>query len=154
MTATRFDSVRRRVRGYRKDVEKWKEEHDLAMKCWEFEMLLQHGLSVYEAINIADETWRRHVLQKNAEYDPAVSKRITQLYKRWMRPCEHVMAELEVHERHFGVVEYADQFRRACREVKGLLTDDNEFFSGEKLTRARDEAIDAHRGGQCEQWSS
>lgn len=149
MSTTQFRSVRNRLKGYADDVQEWKSEHDRAMQCMDFELLLQHGLSLYETVNWIDETWRSRMFAKNQAFDQEMADLVEDLYKWWLRPCDVLLEELRNLERDFSV-EYAEQFRSACREVKGLLTPDDEFFSGGDLVTLRDKALDAHERGECE----
>jgi len=149
MQTDRFNSVRQRLEGYKSEVEQWKCDHDLAIGCMDFELMLQHGLSIYQAINWIDEELRSRVYTKKDQHDPDTDQVVSTLYHWWLSPCDRVLEELRKHEEHF-TVSYADEFHAACREVRGILADDADFFSGGDLVTIRDQAIDAHRRGECE----
>lgn len=142
-------SVEQRLAGYESEVEQWKRDHDLAIECMDFELLLQHGLSVFDAINWLDESWRSRIYSKQDTYDPKSEELLQDLYQRWLLKCGDLRRELERHERHFEVA-YSDEFRAACVEVEGILSSDAAFFVGDRLVESRDQAIDAHRRGECE----
>lgn len=130
--------------------EKWKRDHDRAMECMDFELLLQHGLSIFEAINLADEKIRRLSRRGNLEYTAEIDEAITAIYRWWQTPCEKITGLLVKFENEGFEVENSEAFRSACREVSGILTEDSQFF-GDELVKTRDQAIEDHRAGLCEQ---
>ena len=148
MPVNPLESVTRQVAAYGAGAEQWKADHDRAMECLDLELLLQWGLSCYDAINFADEKVRSLARSGKLEFTPEVADVITTAYRSWMKPCETVIRQLEAFERDGFSVEKAERFRSACREVRGILTDDAEFF-GDGLVELRDGAIDAFRTGEC-----
>ena len=154
MSSQKFGVVENRVSAYRREAEGWKSDHDLAMRCMDFESLLQSGLSSLEAIHSIDEKWRLGVRSGKTQYDSEDEQAITSLYECWSSPRERVSRELVEFETAGFVVEYASDFRAACREVAGILTDDREFFKGDALISSCDNAIDAHGENKCERWQA
>ena len=150
MSSQHFDVVKNQVAAYEREVEEWKSDHDLSVKCMDFESLLNLGLQVLAAIDWIDETWRHRVRLGQFEYDAAVEDVLTNLYTLWLKPCDRMIQTLDEFERAGFRVEYSSRFKAACREVTGILTDDSEFFQGDKLVALRDSAIDAHRENTCE----
>jgi hypothetical protein len=150
------DSLRRyeeQTEQYGEQPEQWKQDHEAAMRCLDFEGLLAYGLSVFDFINRIDEAWRIKVYRNLVPYKPEVDKLIDELYHWWLRPCDRVMAQLVALEKHFDV-EGGKEFRSACREVQGILTRDEDFFRHGRLTQLRDEAVDANRRGEAEEMRS
>lgn len=149
---THFASLDRHIQAYREETEQeqWKADHDVAMKCMSFESHLGLGVSLFESINRIDEAWRAKVHAKQVEYDPAVDEQIAFFYLWWFSPSDVLLDVLDYFESLGFQVEHADRFRAACREVHGLLSNDTEFFAGDRLAQLRDDAIESHRRGECE----
>jgi len=130
--------------------EHWKQDHQEAMRCFDFEEVLAFGLSLYDYLNRIDEAWRAKVHRQLISYDAEFDRLIEELYRLWLKPCDRILNRLTSFEKHFEV-EGAKEFRAACREVKGLLTPDEEFFSQDRLVRLRDEAVAANLRGDVEE---
>lgn len=147
-----FDRVEKRIDSYHRGVEQWKIDHDDAMECLDLELILQEGLSIYDAINHFDEKWRSIVYDNPATYDREADDLIRKAYERWLTISEWILKShlIEEHQQRGFQVEYADKLRAACREVRGILADDAEFFSSERLVELRDEAVDEFRRGECQ----
>ncbi len=146
----KFPSVNRRMRSYQEEVEHWETGDDLEINRLDFELLLRFGISLFETINFIDETWQLKVATEELDHSDESQNDIVQLYEWWLRPCNSLLAELKRFEDKDFVVTHAEAFRSAYREVYGILTPDEEFFSGEDLVTARDKAIDEHERGECE----
>ncbi len=113
-------------------------------------LILMFGVSLAITIDVIDVNWRRAVLGKGEEYDPDQEAEILSHYRAWMLGAGGVVMHLERLEAGGAMVKWADQFRRAYGDAKGVLTPDDQFFSGDALVRMRDDAIDAHRAGRAE----
>lgn len=152
MKTGQYPAVKSRLKLFQGEAKQWKADHDQAVECvdLDFELLLQHGISVYEAINDIDENWRARVLSGEIEYLQEDEDFLTKLYHLWLQSGEGALSDLEGFEVGGYDVKYSDDFRRACIEVSGILTSDEKFFSGDDLVAMRDEAIDSHRRGDCE----
>jgi hypothetical protein len=135
------------LNAYADRAEQWKVDHIEAKACYDLEATLVWGLSLFFAIDLIDNNRHYMVFRNSAEYDPAAEQAVENLYKDWLRPADQLLARIEEMERSGYVVKWSDPFRRACRETKGVLTPDSEFFTGDSLVALRDEAIDAHREG-------
>ncbi len=142
-----------RTQRYEEQPEQWKQDHDAAMRCFDFEGLLALGLSLFDFINRVDEAWRVKVYRGLVPYDATMDQVIEGLYRVWLRPCDRLHARLAELEKHFDV-KGASEFRAACREVQGILTRDDEFFTGDRLAELRDEAVEDHRAGSTEDMGS
>lgn len=151
MSTQQFDSVKQRLEGYVEGVEHWKVDHHFATECLDLELLLQHGISVYQAINFLDNAMREFVLTGKTEYSAENETAIADLYEWWFRPCDRILKKIDEFEARDFRVEYAEEFRGACIEVQGCFTDDEAFFSGGDLVTLRDRAIDSLKRGECEQ---
>jgi hypothetical protein len=150
------ESLRRyenRSARYEEQPERWKQDHNAAMHCFDFEGLLAFGLSLFDFINRIDEAWRIKVFRNLVPYNPTVDEGIEELYHLWLKPCDRLLVRLSELEKYFDVAG-AKEFRSACREVQGILTEDEEFFAHDQLVRLRDEAVEANRRGEVEEMRS
>ncbi len=138
----------RQIEAYGREVERWRLEHDDAMKCRDFELLLKLGLDAFETLNRIDAEVTASVFR--GERDQADIGFVELVYRLWRVPAIEVERRLEDFERSGFRVEFADEDRAACREVDGLLTSDAGFFRGDALVELRDAAIEAHRRGETE----
>lgn len=126
-----------------------------AEACFELVDLMLQGLSLYESINSLDDDWHLLVHEKQMEYSETFSDRISRLYKDWFAMSGYVLeiySQLETAYRDLGFdSKPVGRLQSAYRETKGMLTDDAEFFKGEKLVDLRDAAVDSNRRGDtCE----
>lgn len=140
----------RRVSQYRDESKDWRKLHNGPLACLDFDLHLRFGLSLYEALNWADEKWHALVRSGKEEYSEKAVRQLRKAYADWHAPCEYLLKALKYFEDLGYKVEQAEAFRTACREVAGILTDDEDFFADEALVQARDDAIDAFRRGECE----
>lgn len=144
------ESVKRRIASYREDVESWKIDHEFAMRCVDFEILLQHGLFVYDLINQIDEAIRAASRKGMIEFTRDIQDSVSALYRWWLEPCDAVLQLLVRFERQGYEVDHASEFRSAVREVRGVLTPDDEFFQESDVAALRDAAIESFERGECE----
>jgi hypothetical protein len=84
-------------------------------------------------------------------FSKQVEAAIADAYRAWGKACGAFLQAITDLEAEGCEVEGADEFRRCCREVRGILTSDKDFFSGPELTALRDEAVEAHRNGITEE---
>lgn len=141
------DLLHSKLRVYLRETELWKADHERAVAFFRFDDHLAVGIQLFESITRWDESWRCKVLAGEEQYDPMLANEIKEAYEWWLRPCAEVEAQLETCEREFGSTENGERFRQCYREAVGILTPDEEFFSGDALVQARDKAIDTHRRG-------
>lgn len=142
-----FNVVRGALKSYDDEAETWKVYHDHAMKCYDFEDFLGVGIALFDGITDFDERHRARVLANEVEYDPEHSATIKDAYRWWLRPCEHIQAKIDSLRADFGILKNAEEFLSRCREAKGILMEDAEFFTGETFIELRDEALDEFRAG-------
>jgi hypothetical protein len=126
----------------------WSDAHEAALHATDCEELLALGNFLFERINRLDESWRNAVYTGHWSDDRGFEKVVEGLYRSWSKAGEVLLRWLEQLEGQGFCVEGAEQFRRCCREVRGILTPDDEFFSGDAQVNARDQAIDEHRRGE------
>lgn len=143
-------TVKRRMQDYGDQVRRWQHLQSLTAQCIEFELLLRHGLSLLTQVNEADEKWRSAVMRGQVQYDPSFEEELTQFYQWWIQSGEIALEELDRIESTGMDVDHAADFRIAINEVRGILTDDREFFCSDKLVELKDRAIDDFRAGKCE----
>ena len=130
--------------------EAWKQDYKDANNCHILEFLLRTWLHLLDEIGELDNQLRLAVLQGKAE--PGEEGITEHHYRVWLQGAETVMPLLIDSERKGYQVERSEDFRNGCREVKGILTPDEEFFSSEGLVELRDKAVDAHQRGETEDW--
>jgi hypothetical protein len=138
-----------KARIYCEESELWKKDHALAMAYYDFRDFLEFGISIFDSITKIDEDWRLRVLKHEFDYDPAVSAKILAVYKMWLEPCDEIERALLFVEKEFGNVANAAEFRSRCREARGILTTDNQFFAGDSLVSLCDAAIIEKRNGEA-----
>jgi hypothetical protein len=125
------------------------EDHETAIQCLDFEGFLAFGLGLVRFIDKFDLAWKTKVHKGVVKYDKEIDDMIGTLYELWMHPCDRVMKRLKDFEGQGFQVSGADEFRRACQEVKGILTPDEEFFAGnDAFVRLQEQAIEANRRGE------
>lgn len=123
-----------------------------ARACFDLADLIVQGLAVLESIHSLDHDWRFLVYEKRLVYSEAFERRIGRLYQMWYETSADVIAvydciSIDYQKQGFDT-QPIERLRSACREVEGLLTDDEAFFKDQKLVELRDAAIDAHRNGK------
>jgi hypothetical protein len=131
----------------RAESEKWKKDHDEAMKCLELEEAIAFGLTIYNLMNRVDEICRLAVHKKKVPYNPDVEKNLTHAFREWFRGSKKLEKILGKFESLGYEVTGAEEFRAACREVGGILTEDEEFFAGDKLGELAVAAVKANASG-------
>lgn len=140
--------LRREVDQYVDTTEVWRRSDDQTLNCFDFEELLDLGVRAFHKINKYDENWRRQVFAGTMPYAAETDEFVGLLYRVWSIPGETVLAELAKFEAKYEHVPNAIEFRRCCREVAGILTPDEEFFSSDRLTELRDQPVEEHLAGK------
>jgi hypothetical protein len=146
------ESVDRYHRSAERYEEKWQKDHGEAMQCLELEEQIAFGLTVYNLLNRVDEIWRLAVHKKKIQYKPDFDKAMTKAFRHWLvgsKKLAKIMARFKDYE-----VTGSAEFRAACREVEGILTDDEKFFVDEKFTNLASAAIKSHRSGETAELGS
>lgn len=142
--------VERQLEAYDREIEQWRQNHDAAMQCRDFELLLKLGIDVYETLGRLDTAVSAAALR--GERGQADLEAVDDLYRIWLALTSAAAVELRLSEfEQAGFhVEFSKAFRTAHREVQGILTPDAEFFRGDDLADIRDDAIDSHRRGETD----
>ena len=143
-----ISTVGKAVKAYSASVsdESWKKDHQEAMACFDLEAMLNAGLNLFDTITWMDTAWRTAVLSGKIKHDQVVEEAITDLFKLWAVPCEHVEKRIRGFEKKGYKVEGADKFRRYRAEVEGILTSEEKFFDKGLLQKLEAEA---HREGMA-----
>lgn len=148
-----FDLIRSELQLYHAQSEAWKPAHRSAMRCRALERRLALGLFTFRQITQADEDWRAEVLAGRLPFSEQVETAIADAYRVWATACAPFLQATQDSEVEGYQVEGAHEFRECCQEVRGILTNDKDFFSSPELIALRDEAIDAHRNEATEEMS-
>ncbi len=149
MTTT-VDLVKGNLDQYNLATDSWLNDHRQAMQCLDFEEFLRFGLTFFEFINHLDESWRHRVRRKIETYSPECHDIILELYRLWMRPCDKLIQVIERFEADGFDIEPKEVFLAACRECRGILTPDEDFFQGDQLDRLRNSATEELAAGTTE----
>ena len=120
-----------KARIYREESELWKRDHALAMAYYDFQDFVEFGINLFDSITKIDEDWRRQVLKCEVEYDPLIAKRILEVYQAWLEPCAEIERIASFFEQTFDNVSNAAEFRSRCREARGVVTPDEQFFASD-----------------------
>lgn len=144
MSTNAFDVVQSALNSYN---ESWQPDHAKAMACRDLEDWLIVGIGLFDAITTFDERHQLRVFSNDIPFDADHASIIKNAYRWWLGPCDAIDAEITQLEKADFEVDHAQVFRSKCREAKGILTEDAEFFNSEALIALRDEAIDEHRAG-------
>jgi hypothetical protein len=152
MAAVRVRPTGRAVGVYVEEVESWKSRPAGADACLDFEELVSLGNNTFDAIDRWDAVWHRKVHSGAVPFDRSESQAILAFYRLWLSPSAYVLGEIERFEGLGYDVLGAETFREHCEDVRGLLTEDGEFF-GEGLVPLQDAALAADRRGETEGFS-
>ncbi len=142
--ADRFKSLTAQTDAY---IENWQQAHYQAIACRDLEDELLRGVKLFDFLCAEEEKWRSDVLNHREQYSPTLEKFFLALFELWSRPCQSLLEAIARVQAGGFEVEHAAEFESRCREVKGILTADHEFFDSDELAEVRDKAIDDHRRG-------
>lgn len=98
------------------------------------------GTAIFNALCHSDEQSRLAGAHDDAPYDVAV--------RAWLNAAEAILPHLEDGDEVTD--EQSSRFKACVLEARGILTPDDQFFTGDALAELRDQAIDEHRAGQTE----
>jgi uncharacterized protein with von Willebrand factor type A (vWA) domain len=158
--SSRLNTVRRCLRSCEAGWEQWKDDHDLAIVCCDVQEQLALLNYLFERINRADEAAREAVFAGRQDHSPEFDAELESIYRQWSEVSSKYLDIVGKLESQGFNVEGADEMRGRLREVAGLLTSDDQFFTPddagqssriEKLVQLRDEALAAHRRGETEE---
>lgn len=102
--------------------ESWKNDHDRAMDCLELDGLVGFGLHLYDWLCRTDNILSRSVLEQKMQFSDQAAKKLAEWYAWWLEPCDSVLKEIDKFEAEGYQVHGADRFRRACQDVRAILS--------------------------------
>jgi hypothetical protein len=103
--------------------EGWKQHHDEAVRCWDFEENLAVGISIFHALVRIDLARRQRVAQGLEEFHAEEDEAMRECFRRWLRLGEKAMTRLRSFEDRFGAVEGATEFRRCHEEAQEIVAE-------------------------------
>jgi hypothetical protein len=145
-----FDFIRSEVRLYQAESEAWKLAHRSAMRCRALERRIAFGVFIFKQITRVDEDWRKEMFAGGLPFSEQIETAITEAYRNWGAACVPFLRAIDDMAAEGYEVEGAAEFRHCCREVRGILTSDKDFFCGSEFATLRDAAVEAHRNGTTE----
>jgi hypothetical protein len=143
MTTAQFVQrlIRDRVDAFQDECDLWRQEYQAAQLYFDWRDLLHEGVELYHELCRLDENWRRDVYC-GGSYEEDFAQRVDELFRRLGRAMFTIEKDLvPLYEREHGT-HGAEEFRKCCREIRGILTPDQQFFAGDALTALRDQALD------------
>jgi hypothetical protein len=126
----------------------WRQDHELATICQDFESLLLEVNTFFTLISKLDTRWHSGVFSGVRAYDAQQERKIAGYYRRWSERADVTSEALTYLEGQGYHVSGAESFRANVEEARGILTPDAEFFDDAALAKRQDEAIEAHHGGE------
>ena len=109
---------------------------------------IDFGIMAFKLIQDVDVSWHRAMFQELIPYHEADRERIVDLYRAWDETTKKVLAQLKKLEKANLVFDHIDILELGRREVKGMLTSDDEFFEGTELDELVEDALAAHARGE------
>lgn len=145
--------IRDKVNSFQDECDLWKQDYKAAQLYFDFCDLLKDGAELHKEICKLDENWRLDIYRGVVPFDPEMDQRIGELFRRLAGIMFTIERDLLPHFDRESDVDDAGEFIKICRELRGILTDDKDFFADDALIALRDDALDQHAGGQdIEQW--
>jgi len=133
--------VRDKVDAYEDECDLWKADHESAMLYFDIRDLISDGIKLFHDLCRLDENWRADVLEGKTPYDADFEEKLRSLVSRFQRTTLSIKRDLLPTIEKESEVEQADEFRKVCEEVQGMVTPDNDFFRHEKFDSLRESAI-------------
>jgi hypothetical protein len=131
------------------ETETWKDQHDKAVLCFEIEEFIAWGNRIFQGLSEDDAHWHGSVFfNQKVSFSKCLLEKLEQLYRDWLTASERIMSTIGDLEGWGFEIRGVEEFRRNCREVRGMFAPDDEFFQSDSLVELRDEAIDEHRQGK------
>lgn len=149
--ATKF--ILHQMESFQQETEQWKQDHEIANSCWEFEQLLKFALFILDLIHEADI----HISSKEFQGELSEDKLADRMlgmrtaYERWLAVANSLMPDLVCFEKQFEV-ERGNDLKSAIVEVNDILTADDRFFVDDKFVELRDASLDALNNNDCDQF--
>jgi hypothetical protein len=95
-----------------------------------------------------DLEWRTSVFKGETEYDAAIEERIEANLKLWADATDLLLTNLDKLKSRGFCPPSLDTLRPLLREVRSMLTPDDQFFEGEALDELTEGAIEQYERGQ------
>lgn len=99
------------------DDERWKGDHETAMKCRNLEEFVGIGLSLFKSMKERAHAVQDAIARGELQYSPEISEVFAERYKDWLQPCETVERAIRWFESRNYQVDKADEFRAAVKEI-------------------------------------
>ncbi len=100
----------------------WKADHDQAMQCRDFEESLAEAVKVFQLVGELIRLRRESVYRALTVPNPKLDHEEKQLCMDWLGLIEEKWPRLEAHEKTYGVVEGAEEFRKCRDQARAFLT--------------------------------
>lgn len=145
-----FELVRRKLRAYEEQPEPWKVDHDDAMECYTVEDSVATGIFIFQRICRLDESVHETIIEDEVPKEDVAdaATQLAELYRGWLTAFQPLLKMIKEAEDKDYVLQGSDEFRRICKEVQGVLTDDEKVFCGDRLEALERAAIEEFRAGK------
>ena len=114
MPKPRSSPIERQLTAYE---EGWRQDHEEAIRFWDFQENLSVGIAIYQTIAQRSSSWRQRVSLGIEPFRPEDEQEVRNLYVWWLNSCQHALSRLEHFEREFGAIDGAAQFRLCCEQA-------------------------------------
>lgn len=154
----RIDTVTKRVSKrvdlYRDEADSWKQDHQIAIACFDIQQALVEGNQLFEFLIQFDEGWQAIVFDDPAAYSDEAQQVIDNGMMIWLQSSKKIIDcalrfQCEYLDRGFDV-KHIRAMEKNIAQMEMMLADQTEFFSRGNLDELRDAAIDEHRSGLTE----
>jgi len=113
------EPIRTRIDACDQEVERWKEDHELAKILYSFEDLLDMAVQCYDGLQRADRWFTSRMAKPDAEYDEAFDELLIELHRRFHRVSEDIERVIvPLFDGSFDEVEYLTEFRRRLERMR------------------------------------
>ena len=130
-------------------IDLWRANHEVAMLYFDTSDLVKKTNDLFESITRLDDDFRNEFYNDPSRYDDWKEAKIDELFRRWTFIAHSLLKDLVPWaEKEFNGVVGSDTLRRRLSESVGIVADPAEFYQGDELVAARDQAIDEHLNGQ------
>lgn len=121
-----FETIENRLRSFETAVglrsgEPWKDNHVLAMACYDFESVLQGAISLYDGIEELHVRLREYQAQHPEQAGTDFTQLIHEWYAKWLKQSSMLERELLSFEQAGFVVKFAVEYRRLVRDTSDAL---------------------------------
>ncbi|HEY5314199.1 MAG TPA: hypothetical protein VIK18_16825 [Pirellulales bacterium] len=93
--------------------------HLQAVDCFDCEDRLLLGIEAFRWIESAQQAATREMAAKG--FSQQTYDTVTELYRRWLRPCANAMMSAEQHVGNSFEIRYLEEFKRSCRRAEAFL---------------------------------